>query len=75
MVKYTSSAEIPVGLGIALEKCNAMDYFFSLSQQAQQQVIDHTHTMLTKNEMLAYVQSIVPSGEQSGYAAFTRIEI
>lgn len=59
MGKYTSGAEIPVGLGIALEQCNAMDYFFSLPQNAQQQIIDHTHTIQSKNEMLAYVQSLV----------------
>jgi len=59
MKKYTSGAEIPVGLGIALGKCNAMDYFFSLSQETQQQIIDHTHTIHSKNEMLAYVQSIM----------------
>lgn len=60
MGKYSSGAEIPVGLGLALEKCNAMDYFFSLSTKVQQQIIDHTHTIQSKNEMLAYVQALVP---------------
>lgn len=59
MGKYTSGEVIPVGLGLALEECNAMDYFFSLSPEAQQQIIDHTHTLQSTNEMLAYVQSIV----------------
>ena len=28
MEKYTSGAELPVGLGLALEEYKAMDYFF-----------------------------------------------
>lgn len=59
MNKCTSGAELPVGLGMALEQYNAMDYFFSLSAEKQQQIIDHTHTIESKNEMLNYVQSIV----------------
>lgn len=59
MQKYTSGAEIPVGLGMALEQYNAMDYFFSLSAERQQQIVEHTHTIDSKNEMLSYVQSIV----------------
>ncbi len=30
MGNYTSGAELPVGLGLALEEYKAMDYFFSL---------------------------------------------
>lgn len=60
MGKYTSGAEIPLGLGLALKEYNAMDYFFSLSTEVQQQIIDRTHTIQSKNEMLAYVQSLVP---------------
>lgn len=59
MVKYTSGADLPVGLGLALEQYNAMDHFFSLSAEAQQQIVDHTQTIQSKNEMLNYVQSIV----------------
>lgn len=61
MKKYTSGAEIPVGFGLALEHYNAMDYFFSLSAEKQQQIIDHTHTIQSKNEMLRFVESIVTS--------------
>ncbi len=60
MEKYTNGGKIPVGLGLALEEYNAMDYFFSLSTQAQQQILDRTHMIQSKNEMLAYVQSLVP---------------
>ena len=55
MEKYTSGAEIP------LQQYNAMDYFFSLSQEAQQQIIDNTHVIQSKNEMLEYVQSLIGS--------------
>ncbi len=59
MKKYTSGAEIPVGLGLALEQYNAMDYFFSLPAEKQQQIVDHTHSIRSKNEMHDFVQSIV----------------
>ena len=59
MEKYTSGAELPVGLGLALEEYKAMDYFFSLPAQSQQQIIDHTHTIQSKEEMLTYVHSIL----------------
>ncbi|HCQ91451.1 MULTISPECIES: hypothetical protein [unclassified Clostridium] len=61
MEKYTSGAEIPLGLGIVLQQYNAMDYFFSLSQEAQQQIIDNTHRIQSRNEMLEYVQSLITS--------------
>ena len=61
MNKYTRGVELPVGLGLALEHYNAMDYFFSLSAEKQQQMIDHTHTIQSKNEMLRFVESIVTS--------------
>ena len=59
MEKYKSGTELPVGLGLALEEYQAMDY--SLAPQAQQQIIDHTHSIQSKAEMLAYVQSIIPA--------------
>lgn len=58
MEKYTSGAELPVGLGLALEEYKVMDYFFSLPAQAQQRIIDHTQTIQSKEEMLAFVHSI-----------------
>ncbi|MDR1772593.1 MAG: hypothetical protein LBS02_18485 [Hungatella sp.] len=59
MGKYNSGAELPVGFGLALEEYKAMDYFFSLPTQTQQQMIDHTLTIQSREEMLAYVQSLV----------------
>ncbi|HHV08796.1 MAG TPA: hypothetical protein GXX75_00765 [Clostridiales bacterium] len=61
MEKYTSGTELPVGLGIALEQYNAMDYFLSLPTEAQRQIIDHAHTIQSKKDMLIYIQSIVTS--------------
>lgn len=59
MKKYTNGAELPVGFGLALEQYNAMDHFFTMPAEKQQQIIDHTHTIQSKNEMLQYVESIV----------------
>lgn len=59
MDKYTSGAELPVGFGMALEQYNAIDYFFSLPTETKQQIIDHVHTIKSKNEMLEYVESTV----------------
>lgn len=61
MEKYTSGVEIPLGLGIALEQYNAMNSFLSLSQGAQQQIIDNAHRIQSRNEMLEYVQSLTTS--------------
>lgn len=62
MDKYTSGAELPVGFGLALEQYNAMDYFFSLPTETKQRIIDHVHTIKSKNEMLAYIESAVAPG-------------
>lgn len=61
MKKYSNGAEIPVGLGLALEQYNAMEHFFSLPAQKQQQIIEGTHTIQSKKDMQRYVQSIVES--------------
>lgn len=59
MEKYNHSVELPVGLGLALEQYNAMDYFYSLSPVAQQQLIDQAHSIQSKDEMHSFVQSVV----------------
>lgn len=59
MEKCTNGPEIPLGLGIALEQYNSMDSFLSLSQEAQQQIINNAHRAQSKNEMLEYVQSLI----------------
>ncbi len=59
MEKNNHSVELPVGLGLALEQYNAMDYFYSLSPVAQQQLIDQAHSIQSKDEMHSFVRSVV----------------
>lgn len=52
--------EIPLGLGMALaQHSDAMNYFSSLPKEKKQQIINHTHTINSKEEMKSYVQSLV----------------
>jgi len=51
--------DMPMGLDIALAKNQtAHDYFYSLSEDAQKRIIDHTHTINSKEEMQSYVNSL-----------------
>jgi len=51
--------DMPMGLDIALAKNQyASNYFYSLSDTAQKQIIDHTQTIRSKEEMQAYVDSL-----------------
>ena len=52
--------DMPMGLDIALAKNEmAHDYFYALPEAAQKQIINHTHTIESKEEMQAYVDSLV----------------
>ena len=52
--------DMPMGLDIALAKNEkAHKYFYSLPEMAQKQIIDHTHVIGSKEEMQAYVNSLV----------------
>ena len=52
--------DIPMGLDMAFAKNrSAMDYFYSLPEASQMQIIEHTHTINSKEEMQAYVDSLV----------------
>ena len=54
------ATDMPMGLNIALAQDEkAHEYFYSLSESAQKQIIDHTHTIDSKEEMQAYVSSLV----------------
>lgn len=59
MKKCTNVQDVPLGLGSALDQCNGLDYFFSLSGNEQQRIIDNADTVKSKDEMLAYAKSIV----------------
>lgn len=53
------SDEIPMGLGMALAKnLNAMNYFSSLDASSQKQIIDHTHSIRSKEEMQDFVSRL-----------------
>ena len=55
--------DMPMGLDIALAKNEtASDHFYGLEEEAQRRIIDHTHTIDNKEEMQAYVNSLVGSG-------------
>ena len=62
--QYPSIAEIPTGLGIALlQNKTAMDYYAALSDVGKQKVIDHTHTIESKEEMQSYVDALAKSND------------
>ena len=51
--------ELPMGLGMALaQNSDAMHYFSNLSDQQQQEIINHTHQIQSRREMHQYVQSL-----------------
>jgi len=51
--------DMPMGLDIALAKnSKAADYFYALPEAAQKQIMDHTHTIRSKEEMQTYVDSL-----------------
>lgn len=59
MENYVNGNAIPMGLGMALAKdLNAMNYFSSLGHEQQQEIIDHTHVIQSKNEMQQFVSHI-----------------
>ena len=52
--------DMPMGLDMALAKNKvAMDYFYSLPETEKQRIIHHTHGIRSKEEMQAYVNSLV----------------
>lgn len=62
MSNYANNPEIPMGLGMALaQNLGAMNYFAALSGEAKQRVIDRTHAIQSKEEMQAFVQSMMTS--------------
>lgn len=52
--------DIPIGFGMALSmRPQAMEKFCSLSDQQQQEIIEHTHQIHSREEMSDYVESLV----------------
>ena len=55
--------DMPMGLDIALAKNQAAkDYFYGLPEPAQTRIIEHTHMIHNKDEMQAFVDSLVKTG-------------
>ena len=52
--------KMPVGLGMALaQRPEAMEKFATLSETKKQEIIDGTHSLLSKEEMRQYVDKII----------------
>ena len=59
MQNYVDGKEIPMGLGMALaQNLDAMNRFSSLEHGQQQELINHTHDIQSKNEMRQFVSNI-----------------
>ncbi|MEG0741123.1 MAG: hypothetical protein RSB91_01080 [Clostridia bacterium] len=60
MNNLVDGPDMPMGLGMALaQNLNAMNRFAALPAAEQQAVIAHTHSIRSKEEMQAYVQSLL----------------
>ncbi len=60
-----SKREMPLGFNMALcQNMAAMEYFSTLSLQHQQEIIDRTHDITSKEEMRRYVDGLVGNPEQ-----------
>ena len=60
MNNLVDGPDMPLGLGMALaQNLNAMNRFATLPAAQQQAIIAHTHSISSKEEMQAYVQSLL----------------
>ncbi len=52
--------ELPLGFGMALtQNAQAMEYFSALPQQRQEDIVQQTHAIQSKQEMQNYVQGLI----------------
>lgn len=59
MKTHSQGPELPLGLGMALaQNLQTMRHFSSLSNEAQQALIDQTHSIRSKQEMRAFVDRL-----------------
>lgn len=59
MNNIINNSNIPMGFSMALSKnLDAMNYFSSIPHDKQQQIIDGTHNIRSKQEMNEYVKNI-----------------
>jgi len=55
--------DMPMGLGFALANNQAAkDYFYGLPEPAQTRIIEHTHMIQSKDEMQAFADSLIKTG-------------
>ena len=67
MIGDTYGGDVPLGLGMALaQNANAMTYFASLSKEERRKIIDHTHSIKSRDEMQSYVSSLGKNGGTTG---------
>jgi len=58
--------DMPMGLDIALSKNQAArDYFYGLPESAQSRIIERTHMIQSKDEMQAFADSLIKTGNMS----------
>ena len=51
--------ELPLGFGMALaQNPRAMAHFSRQTEEKQEEILAHTHSIRSRNEMHAYVQSL-----------------
>jgi len=51
--------QLPLGLGMALaQNQDAMEYFAKLPQEKKYEIINHTHSIKSKQEMHSFVQNL-----------------
>ncbi len=60
MTNYVDNPEIPMGLSMALTKdINALNHFASLIPNKQNEIIEGTHQIHSKQKMHQYVQNLL----------------
>ena len=51
--------QLPLGLGMGLaQNQDAMEYFAKLPQEKKDEIINHTHSIQSKQEMHSFVQNL-----------------
>ena len=57
--RFENMMELPLGFGMALaQNPRAMAYFSRQTEEKQEEILAHTHSIRSRNEMHAYVQSL-----------------
>lgn len=56
---HNTFSDLPMGFGAALmQNANAMNYFTSLNDRRQKEIIEATHFIETKQEMKSFVANL-----------------